>query len=174
MPGNKNSGRKKLSAAEKKFRGTFDVTRDKEQAAVENILLPTSIPENTEIQPPKIITDSYVIDAYKNQVSWLTHYNQLHNIDLAELDEMFITLQQLRTVTKKRLDVESKGVIENLEEYSRLSQIEMKLRKQFIDMGKDFMMTPTVRSKLTIEQLTADKMIAEKKERENIIEDLFK
>jgi phage terminase small subunit len=174
MPGNKNSGRKRLPIAEKKLRGTYDVTRDKERDEVETNLLPTAIPENTIINPPEVITDEYVISAYKNHVNWLTHYNQLHQIDIAELDELFITLQQLRNVTRKRLEMESGDITGNLDDYYRLTQIEVKLRKQFVDMGKDFMMTPTVRSKLTIEQLTADKMAAEKKEREaNVIEDLF-
>lgn len=175
MPGNKNSGRKKTTPiAVKKARGTYRKDRDGKKEEVENFISDSLIKSETEIIPPKTITDKYVIEAYKMHTNWLIQYNQLCNIDIAELDQLFITLQQLRAVTKQRMALEEKGVIENLEEYSRLSSIELKLRKLFVEMGKDFLMSPVVRSKLTIEQLQADKMVAEKKERESsMMEDLF-
>lgn len=174
MAGNKNSGRPKISITEKKLRGTFRKDRHQDQEDVENILATTSASDFQVVSVPEALTDSYVIEAYKEHSKWLSEIKQIYSIDITELDQMYITLQQLRLATKKRIELETKGVIENLDEYYKLSQIEMKLRKQFIDMGKDFMMTPTVRSKLTIEQLTADKMLTDKKEKENLIEDLFK
>ena len=173
MAGNKNSGRKKLPTAMKKARGTYRKDRDKKTEEVEKYLSESEI--HSEILPPQIITDNYVKEAYIEHSRWLSRYGQLCSIDISEFDQMFITLQQLREVTIQRIAMEKDGaVVKNLEDYTKISKLELSLRKTFIEMGKDFLMTPAVRSKLTIEQLTADKLAAEKKEREvNMMEDLF-
>ena len=150
--------RHKKPVALKKLQGTYRNDRDGNRA--ENILNDI-VPAATNIPIPDEIKDEFVINYFKEHVSFLEKLQLLQNADIPHLIQMYIILQQIREVNKKIDVIKDKGILENLADYETLTRIMIKLVEKYDSIAKTFYITPLSRTKMTLDALNIEKLKSE-------------
>jgi phage terminase small subunit len=150
-------GRNKKPTAQKKLEGTFRKDRDGKKP---DNFLPSIIDTSTEIEVPQTITDDYVIDAFKAHARMLCQLQLLTPSDIPELEQLYLTLQQLRQVQSKLKDLDP---ITNMENYSALTKLSIKLGIRFSSLCAKYYISPQARMKLQLDALNVEKVKTENK-----------
>lgn len=151
MAGNKNSGRRRLSVAEKKLKGTYRKDRQSEQEQVENEMSEiVALKKNTQIKPPKNLTNKNLIEFYKSHTNKLLELGLLADFDLPELNAMYEVLQQYYDVVE---ELKKTNIKENFIQYKELTDISQRLLKTFSSLSSKYYISPTARAKLTLDVL---------------------
>ena len=141
-----------ISIQEHKLKGTYRAKRHAEKEKTEVIIQENlSFPVGTIIETPAEITDESVKKTYQEHINQLTFLQLLTPADLPELDEMYLTLQQLKKVRK---ELEKENVINDLEKYEKLTSLSLRLGKRFSDIAKKYYISPVARVKLKLENET--------------------
>lgn len=161
MAGNANSGRNRLSVAEKKLKGTFRADRDKKQEKAENTVCNTiAFPKDTIIAPPCHLPPD-IQSLYCQHAQSLISLGLLTPSDLPELAMLYDTLLQYREVNEALKGVD---ILDDLMTYQMLTNLKCKLQQQFTSLAARYYISPTARAKLTLDVLEIDK-----KQNENAI-----
>ncbi len=151
MAGNKNSGRRRLSVAEKKLKGTFRKDRQSEQEQIENeITQIVALNKDAQIKPPKNLVNKNLIEFYKSHTKKLLELGLLAPFDLPELNAMYEVLQQYYDVVE---ELKKTNIKENFIQYKELTDISQRLLKTFSSLSSKYYISPTARAKLTLDVL---------------------
>ncbi len=151
MAGNKNSGRRRLSVAEKKLKGTYRKDRQSEQEQIENEMSElVALNKNSQIQVPKNLTNKNLIEFYKSHTKKLVELGLLADFDLPELNAMYEVLQQYYDVVE---ELKKTDIKENFILYKELTDISQRLLKTFSSLSSKYYISPTARAKLTLDVL---------------------
>lgn len=102
------------------------------------------------VEVPKSITDEYCIGFYETQTNLLIKLNLLFPSDLPELESMTLTLQQLRQIQKRLREID---IVSNLDEYDKLSKLQIKLSNTFSSLAAKYYVSPTARAKMKLDYL---------------------
>ena len=139
--------RNKLSTAEKKLKGTFRKDRASEQDKNEQIIATTNFVEGTQLEVPAELTDDFVKSYYKFHTQQLIKLHILSPADIQELNQLYITLQQLRKIQKEINETS----INDLDKYERLTKLSIKLGNRFSDLAKKYYISPVARTRLQLD-----------------------
>lgn len=145
--------RTRKTIAEKKRNGTFKPSRDGNREATENKIIEIVGNEKISFELPSEIQNEEVISFYK----WHTNFlNQLHILtpaDIPTLNQMYLTLQQIKNIDSEIQKTE----ITDLDKYTALTKLRIKLCNLFNQVATQFYITPTARAKLTLDHLEIEK-----------------
>ena len=160
MAGNANSGRKKLSVAEKKLKGTYRKDRDEKQEKAENaVSSQIAFDRNSEIKAPAVFSGYPKIKkAFKLHAQSLIHLGLLAPQDVPELTMLYELLAQYTDVSQC---LKSVDIVDNFEQYQALTHLRLNLQKQFSSLAAKYYISPTARAKLTLDVLEIDKKQSE-------------
>lgn len=145
--------RTRKTIAEKKRNGTFKPSRDGNREATENKIIEIVGNEKISFELPSEIQNEEVISFYK----WHTNFlNQLHILtpaDIPTFNQMYLTLQQIKNIDSEI----QKTDITDLDKYTALTKLRIKLCNLFNQVATQFYITPTARAKLTLDHLEIEK-----------------
>lgn len=159
MAGNKNSGRRKTSVAEKKLNGTFRKDRHGEQEQTENMLSEiVAFDKETKIETPSAITNKQIASFYQSHTQHLINLGLLTPFDLPELNAMYEVLQQY---TEIKAELKKTDITKDFELYKELTYLSEKLLKTFTSLSPRYYISPTARAKLTLDALEIEKKKSE-------------
>ncbi len=154
MAGNANSGRKRLSIAEKKLKGTYRADRDEKQEEAESAVSSVIAYEKTaRVKAPSYFS-SDIKKLYEQHAKSLIQLGLLIPSDLPELQMLYDTLSQYREVNEALKGVD---ITDDLMTYQALTSIKCKLQQQFTSLASKYYISPTARAKLTLDVLEIDK-----------------
>ncbi|MGI5085275.1 MULTISPECIES: hypothetical protein [Treponema] len=143
--------RPRKSTSELKLKGTYRDDRHKDRAIVEKEIAElSSFKQGTKIEPPKSLTDKYVVDYFKSHTSLLVSLQILHPVDLPELELLYETLQQVRDVNRqlKKIDMVKDFVM-----YEKLTKLSLKLSMRFSQLASKYYISPSARTHLELDNL---------------------
>jgi hypothetical protein len=141
--------------SQKKLLGTYRNDRDGNKAEpilAELMVIPVAI------DCPSTITDEYCKSYWKYHTDFLITCGVLSMSDVPELENLYITLQRLREINKKILTLD---LIKDLENYTILSSLSLKLSKHFSELAGKYLVSPAARIKLKTDDLNLKKLEAE-------------
>ena len=142
-------GRHKKSIAEKKFQGTYRKYRDANTEIAEKQLKPIMTTAK-DFPVPDSLTDKKVIEAYKKHIQMLEKAGYLCNADYPELEAAYVYLQKLKGVETILLDVNPLD-----EDFDLIVKRYSRLQKAYSDIACRYLLSPTSRLKLILDDLTA-------------------
>lgn len=145
------AGRPRKPTAQLKLSGTYREDRHGKNVDVqlENFL---SVP--VELLPPKTITDSYCQEHYKYHTNLLIKLKILTASDLPELEMLYLTLQQYRSVQQTLATVD---MIADDKVYISLTKTALRLSNYFSRIAWKYYISPEARMRIQIEQLNLTK-----------------
>lgn len=142
-----------------KLNGTYRKDRYGKQEQIEKAVADIiAFSADSVLEPPKNITDNFVKQYYQYHTNELIKLRLLTPSDIPELNNMYLLLQQLRKV-QDRLD--KLNIDTDLDEYERLTKLEIKLSNTFSELAKRYFISPTARTKLQLDKLDVEKKQAE-------------
>jgi phage terminase small subunit len=147
--------RLKKPVAVHKLEGTYNATRhgnSAEPLIASHVEVPKEI-----LTPPDSITDTAVRDYYEHHLRFLARLNLLHYSDIPEIIIMYKALQEYRKVSD---ELQTVDMMADTAKYGFLSTQVLKFGKRFSDLAVKYCISPTVRAKLTLENLQISKEIA--------------
>ena len=143
--------RPRKTTEELKLKGTYRKDRHEERETAEKQIAElSSFTDNTIIQPPKTLTDNYVIDYFKTHTSLLIKLHILHPVDLPELELLYETLQQSREVQKQ---LKKTDIVKDFELYEKLTKLAIKLSHRFSQLASKYYISPSARTHLQLDNL---------------------
>lgn len=157
-------GRPKKSIAQKKFEGTYRKDRDAETELIEKKIssLPNVIiSQDTKISCPKTIKTRYVKTYWKKLTTSLISMQVLSFADIPQLENMMIILEKLREAQEKFSNCSLDDLCENGDDYDRCLKAVTKLTQMFNDLANKYYISPSARSKLTLDMLNIQKTAQE-------------
>ena len=153
--------RPRKTTEELKLKGTYRKDRHEERETAEKQIAElSSFTENTIIQPPKTLTDNYVIDYFKTHTSLLIKLHILHSVDLPELELLYETLQQSREVQKQ---LKKTDIVKDFELYEKLTKLAIKLSHRFSQLASKYYISPSARTHLQLDNLELENKKIENK-----------
>lgn len=145
--------RTRKTIAEKKRNGTFKPSRDGNREATENKIIEIVGNEKISFELPSEIQNEEVISFYKWHTNFLNHLHILTPADIPTLNQMYLTLQQIKNIDSEI----QKTDITDLDKYTALTKLRIKLCNLFNQVATQFYITPTARAKLTLDHLEIEK-----------------
>jgi hypothetical protein len=144
-------GRTRKPTAELKLQKTYRADRHGKNV---DELLPKIIDTTTAVEPPKSITDDYVKQAFIAHTKMLCNLQLLAAADLPELEQLYLTLQQLREIETILLKTDPVKEIDNYERYTKMV---IKLGNRFTTLAAKYYISPAARLRLTSDCLNIEK-----------------
>lgn len=157
------AGRPRKPTELKKFEGTYRKDRDegKEIAEKKVCAVPgVIIPRDSKISCPKTITSKYVRKYWKQLTTNLIQLQVLSFNDLPQLENMMLILQKLREAQEEFAKCNFTSA-EQLGNYDMCLKIVSKLTQMFNDLASKYYISPSARSKLTLDVLNVEKTAME-------------
>lgn len=153
------------SMAEHRLDGTIK-SYHKEKIKTENFFSQFVLEGVSALEPPSSLTDNFVKTQYIAHSKTLLKFKLLNPMDLGSFNLMYETLQEVRDIYKK---MQACDKSEDLEVYSQYVSLHTKLSNQYINLSRQFFVTPAVRQKMTLNELEI-----EQKKNETAISKLLK
>ncbi len=134
----------------KKLEGTYRKDRDSEEEKKQEILKTSPIIlQAVSVSCPKSITDKYCRKYWKKLTHDLLSIHDLSEVDIPQIEMVFIHLQTLRALQAKlmMIDVLDESFDEIYERYS-------KAEKRFSTLAGKYYISPADRAKLKLDELS--------------------
>jgi len=145
----------KLPTEYKQLKGTLNVTREKQQGNSDVVLAENTsliIPEEERTAVPKSLTTKDGKKFWKLLTSALKELHVLAKIDLGQVETLCITYEKMKEAQNVFINT---SVLD--EDYDAVQKRWMKLVAQFNQLASMYYISPVVRSKLKLEELSAIK-----------------
>jgi phage terminase small subunit len=153
------AGRPRKPTALKKLEGTYRKDRDsgkeiaeKKISAVPGVI----IPPDSKVSCPKTIKTKYVRSYWKRLTNNLISMQVLSYNDLPQLENMMLILEKLREA-QEHFSEYSFSDAAALANYDICLKIVSKLTQMFNDLAAKYYISPSARSKLTLDLLNIQK-----------------
>ena len=156
------------TAQQHKLEGTYRKDRQGSHEKTDKALEKISIENATVLLPPKELTDKFVKDAYKNHSQQLLKFKLLSNADVPEFNQMYLFLQQLREVQKQICKAD---IAKDEKRYNYFLKMEIKLSNAYSNLAVKYFVSPSVRSKMTLDLQSIEK---NKNENESVIQKMIR
>jgi hypothetical protein len=146
-------GRARKSTAELKLENTYRADR---HAKNSDTLLPLLIdmPTEDKIAVPAEIKDKYVQRCFTQHIQMLEQLHLLATVDLPEIENLYITLQSLRQVSRQ---LKKTSIISNFDMYERLQKLFIRLSNHFSLIASRYYINPTARMRIQLDALNVQK-----------------
>lgn len=156
------AGRPRKPVAQKKLEGTYRKDRDLQTELVEKKVIDSGalFPKDKKISCPKTIKSKYVRSYWRKLTTTLISMQVLSPIDLPQLELMMNILEKLRSAQEMFIETELDST-ENIQKYDFLLKTISKLTQMFNDLASKYYVSPSARSKLTLDVLNIEKTAQE-------------
>lgn len=151
--------RRHLTAAEKKMRGTFNQTRDREQEQAEITIASNASAMFTPDNLPKCpdsITTPYCKKYWKDFTRALTSFGVLSYVDIPQVEALVVTLEKMRAAEEALVNAD---ILDP--DFDNIMNRFMRLSDKFDKLSAAYFVSPAARSKLRLEDLNIQKTQAE-------------
>lgn len=147
---------------QKKLEGTYRVNKkEKSPEKSPDLKLLDISPAPNSVGVPLSLNDPYVIDAWKEHTQLLIRLKSFQIVDVTELEQLYVTLQNLREVQVQLTLVMKKGIVENLELFESLNGAFLRLGNRFSNLAVRYYISPAARSKILLDSLNVEHMTIE-------------
>lgn len=153
------AGRPRKPVALKKFEGTYRKDRDSGKEISERQIKSVPgviVPPDSKISCPKTIQTKYVRSYWKRLTNNLISMQVLSYNDLPQLENMMLILEKLREA-QEQFSLCSFSDVAALANYDICLKIVSKLTQMFNDLAAKYYISPSARSKLTLDLLNIQK-----------------
>ena len=135
-----------------KLQGTYRADRHKQKVENKSLFVDGVV---KDVVVPVSIENEIVKEIYKNHLNFLTGSGLIQQVDLAEIEELYITLQHLKKIND---EIKNVKIDDDYKKWSELIRVRLKVSYHFSEISKKYLVSPDQRAKLTIEALTIQKM----------------